>query len=113
MSQDSIKAVKQEIRFFMEKSFQVSLGYVGTFVALAAVAKLDLLTKLSSLLGIAFITILSAAVLIINITYLTLASACIFAVLKRGYYILLHAPENINNEFAEYLVGLPHQDVGE
>ncbi len=102
MRQDSIDAIKQEIRFFMEKSFQVSLGYVGTFVALAAVVKLDLLTKLSSFLGISVLAILSVAVLLINITYLTLASACIFATLKRGYYILLHAPENIENKFADY-----------
>ena len=102
MSQGSIDAVKQEIHFFMEKSFQVSLGYVGTFVALAAVAKFDLLTKLSSFLGISVVAILSVAVLLINITYLTLASACIFATLKRGYYILLHAPENIENKFADY-----------
>ncbi len=102
MSQDSIDAVKQETRFFMEKSFQISLGYVGTLVALAAVVKFALLTDLASLLGVSEAALLSVAILVMNVTYLTLAAACIFATLKRGYYILLHAPEDVEDKFADH-----------
>lgn len=89
MGDDSINAVKQEIKFFMEKSYQISLGYVGSIIAVLAIVKMDVIKPLSQFLTITEKSTICIAILLINATYLTLASACIFATLKRGYFILL------------------------
>ncbi|KPK81168.1 MAG: hypothetical protein AMS25_07655 [Gemmatimonas sp. SM23_52] len=90
MSDESFGATKQEIRFFMGKAFEVSVGYIGALVAVAAAAKLGVVEPLALSLHAEGITFLSASVMFLNFTYLTVATACTFATLKRGYYILLY-----------------------
>ena len=102
MTQNSIDNVKQEIRFYMQKSLQRSLGYVGTFIAIGAMIKLDLMSDLLKILEINEKSILATAVLLVNALYLNFVSACLFAIMKRGYYILLNAPEIALNNSGDY-----------
>jgi hypothetical protein len=91
MDNESVSFAKQQIHFFMEKSFQIPLGYGGALVALGAVGRPDVLSRLSSSLDISVPTIVCGVVLALNLTYLTIATACLFAILKRGYFVLLQS----------------------
>ena len=92
MSDERLQAVKEEIRFFMEKSFQVSFGYVGALVALAAAIKFDVLVDVARASGMGQGVLLSCALVVVNNVYSTVAVACLFAILKRGYFILTSTP---------------------
>ncbi len=94
MSDKSLGFVKDEIKLFMEKSFQISFGYVGTLLAVVALGNADAVTSLATQFSTTPTYLVLIALLILNVTYVTLASACLFAVLKRGYFILLHSPRN-------------------
>jgi hypothetical protein len=88
MSDETLNSVKEEVRFFMEKTFQVSFGYAGALVALGASVKFDVLDGLEHATSLDKGVLLAGAVLVVNNVYLTLAVACLFAILKRGYFIL-------------------------
>ena len=93
MPSRNFKSVRDEIRFWMEKSFQVSFGYFGALVAVVALTRLDILEPLSGVLLIKPGAIVSITLLLLNFTYLTLATVCVFATLKRGYYILINSSD--------------------
>lgn len=92
MNETRFDFVKDEIRFFMEKSFQVSFGYIGALIAIVATVKLDALDALARQLGMTTGLVVSVLILAMNGLYLTIAIACLFAILKRGYFILDNAP---------------------
>jgi hypothetical protein len=112
-------AVKSEIAFFMEKTFQVSFGYLGALAALAAAAKLDVLTAAASLLDVRVRMVVVTAVLMANAVYLTLACGTLFAVVKRGLFIIQQtslaqidaAPRSIHLDW-EVFVRRPPPEVG-
>lgn len=85
---ESHQFIRDEIKFFMEKSFQFSYVYIGAAFAVAAGSKMNVLQGLAGTVGVNKEGIQILALLLLNLVYLTLASACLFAVLKRGYFIL-------------------------
>jgi hypothetical protein len=73
----------------MDKTFQVSYGYVTGVAVFLALSKSDLIGEVSSSLGIRISDLVALTVLLINVVYLILACAFLFAILKRGLFILL------------------------
>jgi hypothetical protein len=93
MSSDNFQGVEAEIRFWMEKAYQVSLGYFGALIATAALVNLDILQPLSRALSVSPETVVAIMLLLLNFAYLTLVVASVFATLKRGYYILSYSSD--------------------
>lgn len=91
MTADFLNDIRSEIRFFMDKTFQLSLGYIGMIVASIAVVKFELVAALANRWGLPMGVLLCPFILVINSLYLTVSSAFVFAVLKRGYFILMNS----------------------
>lgn len=88
MPPDGIDHAKSQIAFFMEKSFQVSFGYITALVALIAAAKLDVMSGLADKLTTSSAVLVALAILLLNTVYLSIGAACVFAILKRGLFLL-------------------------
>ena len=91
MSEENLGPIKNEITFFMEKSFQFSFVYIGSIFASVAGVKVDEVGKLATALHTDTGVVLTTAILTFNVVYLVLASSCLFAILKRGYFILQYS----------------------
>jgi hypothetical protein len=112
MANDQFKDVKDEIRFFMDKSFQASFAYIGALVAAAYSVKLDVLSETSTLIGISSSVILSSILLLANFIFLTVNLGCIFAVIKRGIFIVASAERDSASSVAEWEVFLQLKAAG-
>lgn len=93
-SQDTVgpgglERVKREADFFMEKTFQVSFGYLGALVALVAASGLSIGSEVASQLGLSTTAVFCCCVLVLNACYLALASGMLFATVKRGIYLVV------------------------
>ena len=88
MADKALKEVKDEIRFFLEKSFQVSFAYAGALAVTALSARLDVIRDLSQTTGLARSVILAFLILVNNAVYLSISLACSFALVKRGMFVL-------------------------
>lgn len=88
----NLVSIKSEILFFMEKIFQFSFLYIGALFAVAS-GKLDLGKALADALGVTPQYLALNVFLLLNLVYLIFSCSCIFATLKRGYFIL----ENYSN----------------
>ena len=96
MDDGSVSFAKKQIHFFMEKSFQVSLGYVGQLIALAAVGKADALRTLSSSGRSCFNNCLRNP--LSAESYLPdLINGMSLRDFERGYFVLLHTTTNSDN----------------
>lgn len=84
----SLESVKTEIAFFMEKGFQFSFVYVGAVFAAVATLNVSTITKIFGMPDNQLILFIVPALLLLNFLYLVVASSCLFAILKRGYFIL-------------------------
>ena len=98
MSNANLDSVKNEIRFFMDKSFAVSFGYIGAIVALLAAVKFKVLEDAATSMHADEWSLLCGGVLVVNTVYLTVASSFLFAILKRGYFILKNTPASTGSE---------------
>ena len=87
-SSTSLDRVKSEIEFFMEKTFQVSFGYLGALVAIGAAVNLEIIDKVADRLRMSPVPLACALVLSANVVYLSLAAGTLFATLKRGLYLV-------------------------
>ncbi len=96
MGDDGLNVIKAEANYFQDEAFQVSFGYIGALFGLVALAALDGVDKLAKDIGTTPAAVLSLAILLLNVTYLTIAWGCIFATLKRGYFIILRS--NVGTE---------------
>lgn len=85
---------KSEITFFMEKTFQISFTYFGGLVAFFALSKTAVANAVVKATGIPVGILAALVILLLNLLYVTLACACIFAILKRGLFILKHSPRS-------------------
>lgn len=85
---DDFDAIKAEIAFFMEKMFQISLSYSGAIVALGAAIHLDIGGDIERVLGVHPAVTFVAVLLGLNALYLTLALGTLFAVFKRGLFLI-------------------------
>ncbi|PKL48544.1 MAG: hypothetical protein CVV39_04250 [Planctomycetes bacterium HGW-Planctomycetes-1] len=89
MSEDILEPIRTEISFFMDKSFQFSFVYIGALFAIIAGAKLEIIKEIANIFfdcNVRLVIVLSA--LILNFAYLMLSSSCLFAMVKRAYFIL-------------------------
>jgi hypothetical protein len=80
--------IKSEIIFFMEKAFQISFGYVAGIVAFLAISSSNLISEMAEAVKLRLSDLVALTVLLLNVVYLILACACLFAVVKRGLFIL-------------------------
>ncbi|WP_329195232.1 MULTISPECIES: hypothetical protein [unclassified Streptomyces] len=108
---ESFEAQRSEIAFFMEKAFQISFVYFAGVAAFFAVSKSDVMTSIVQATGIPLSGLAAVVILLLNLVYVTLACACLFAVLKRGLFILTHtsnapigqAKESIHWKWEEFV----------
>jgi len=98
MSDQPFASVRDEIRFFMDKGYQVSFGYFGALAALIAATKLQATTDVAATLGFPVGMLLAIAIVLLNVLYLSVAGGCLFGVLKRGYFILTNAGDAVDRE---------------
>jgi hypothetical protein len=81
---------KSEVSFFMEKTFQISFTYFAGLVAFFALSKTGFMKAVVQVSGLHLGILVALVVLVLNLVYVTLACACLFAILKRGMFILKH-----------------------
>jgi hypothetical protein len=94
---------KSEVSFFMEKTFQISFAYFGGLVAFFALSKTSFMTAIVQASGIRLGILVALIVMLLNLVYLTLACACLFAILKRGMFILKHSPRTAEAKVSVYV----------
>lgn len=89
MSDGGLDLIKQDMLFYLDKTFQFSFVYVGAVFAVLAGAQSSVVNKLAFSFNIAHgDLIVPAAILLLNLLYLTLAMSCAHAILKRAYFML-------------------------
>ncbi len=98
----NLVSVKNEITFFMEKVFQFSFVYIGSLFAIAAGTKSDVIKDLSESWRVGPFVVVAIGLLLLNLMYLVIACSCIFAVLKRGYFILIYGGPEQNDALPEW-----------
>lgn len=96
--------VKGEAAFFMEKTFQVSFGYLGALIALVGAASLDVAAAVAAKLGLSVTALLCCGVLVVNVVYLALAAGLLFATVKRGLFLVLASDEGNGHHAWEYFL---------
>lgn len=101
---DALDRVKGEITFFMEKTFQVSFGYVGAIVALGAALSLNVVTEIASAVDIGVKPLVCGSVLVLNTVYLVLAAGTLFATIKRGVFLIVYSGEADGHRYWEGFV---------
>ena len=79
---------RDEIKLFTEKAFQGSFGYFALLIALLALSKTSSLADVAASMGLRARGLISLMVLGVNLFYFVLLVSCLFAILKRGYFIL-------------------------
>ncbi|MDX3709061.1 hypothetical protein PV733_08785 [Streptomyces europaeiscabiei] len=84
------EAQRVEIAFYTEKAFQISLFYFAGLGAFFALSKSDVMTAVSKFTNLPLSSLAALFVLTVNLVYLVLACACLFAILKRGMFVLKH-----------------------
>ncbi|WP_030414063.1 hypothetical protein [Streptomyces sp. NRRL S-1448] len=89
-SEYNFEAQRSEVAFFMEKAFQISFVYFAGVAAFFALSKSDVMTSIVRATGLPLAGLAAVVILLLNLVYVTLACACLFAVLKRGLFILTH-----------------------
>jgi hypothetical protein len=81
---------RDEIKSYMDKSFQASFGYFAAIFAFLTLG--DTLSKAPYFVGLQSIDVISVAILLTSLSYLILISSCLFAIQKRIYFILCTGP---------------------
>lgn len=94
---------KSEVTFFMEKTFQISFAYFGGLVAFFALSKTSFMKAIVQASGVRLGILVALVVMLLNLVYLTLACACLFAILKRGMFILKHSPRSAESKASLYV----------
>jgi hypothetical protein len=88
MSNGGLDLIKQDLAFYLEKTFQFSFVYVAAVFAVLAGAKVSAFQNFACSAMVPAIQLVLAAILLLNLLYLTLAISCAHAILKRAYFIL-------------------------
>lgn len=87
----------------MEKTFQISFTYFGGLVAFFALSKTSFMKAIVQTSGIRLGILVALVVMLLNLVYLTLACACLFAILKRGMFILRQSPHSADSGVSLYV----------
>lgn len=103
-SGESLARVKDEIAFFMEKTFQITFGYLGALIALAVASGLDAGTAVAKELGLGTAPLFCTGVLLLNAMYLSLAAGTLFATIKRGLFLITQDPGSLGHRRWESFV---------
>ena len=88
MSGDVAGRVSDEIAFFMEKTFQLSFGYLGGLAALTFASGSSITSDLASALAIPTAIVIPVALLGANSLYMSLSIGTLFAAMKRGRFLM-------------------------
>jgi hypothetical protein len=97
-----LSSAKSEIAFFMERAWQTSFGYFAGATALLAVGASDGFSAFASSMGVTTPQLLAAAAAITNPLYLGAVIACLYAVLKRGLFIIAMGEESHDRSHLEW-----------
>jgi hypothetical protein len=84
--------IKQEILVFMDRSWRVSFGYFAAIAAFLAVSRADFVERLAGSINVSAADLVATVLLFSNAIYLATVLACLFAILKRGLFIILNDP---------------------
>jgi hypothetical protein len=95
--------IKDEMRFFMDKGFQASFGYLTAMLAFLAVSNTQFIQALADTIHTSLSGLLSLVTLLLNLTYLIIACTCLFAILKRGLFIILHAQNSAGAAWEKFV----------
>jgi glycosyltransferase involved in cell wall biosynthesis len=98
MKEFDLEPIKDEITFFTEKTFQFSFIYVGALFATIAGTNFDFVQAVAKQLNSTPAAITGLAIVVLNLIYLIVACSNGFAVLKRGYFIILNHNNSKPNE---------------
>jgi hypothetical protein len=90
-SDEALADVADEIRFYLEKSFQVSFGYLGVLVALGIAVHYGLSQGVAQQGGINRHVLVAGVLVTLNALYLTSALGMLFGVLKRGLFVIANS----------------------
>ena len=85
---DNVRTPREEIRLYIDKAFQASLGYFTILFALFALSNTSYIGQTAGTLKVSIGSLFAMLILVINLIYLTLLCSCLFAILKRGLFIL-------------------------
>lgn len=103
--------VKEEAAFFMEKTFQVSFGYLGALVALVGAAGLDVVSAAADRLHLSVTALFCCGVLIVNLVYLALAAGLLFATVKRGLFLVMASDSHDGHHAWEFFLRRGSDDL--
>jgi hypothetical protein len=95
--------IKDEMRFFMEKGFQASFGYLTAMLAFLAISNTQFIQALAQFIHTSLPVLLSLVILLLNLTYLIIACTCLFAILKRGLFIILNAQSSAGAAWEKFV----------
>ncbi len=90
MSSQNLGFVKQEILFFMEKTFHFSYVYIAAAVGLLLFSSGTdgILKNVAQITSLREDILFFSSVLTLNLVYLIAMSSCLFSVIKRGLFVL-------------------------
>lgn len=88
MSTPNLDSIKGEILFFMGKIFQFTFVYIGAVFAVLASSNLQVAGHIANFLRVGQTMLAVEVFLLLNFLYLVLSSSCMFAILKRGFFIV-------------------------
>jgi len=89
-STSDLDAVREQIAFFMGRTFEVSFGYFGVMAGLAVAAKLSIVNGIADAIRISAPVVIASAIGLFNALYLAIAFGMLGAVLKRGAFLVKH-----------------------
>lgn len=87
---DSVNIVYKEIDFFMTRCFNFSYLYLVGVFGISAASMSGGIKLVASEFHIHVITLICYSILVLNALYTTSLFGCLFAVQKRGLFILMH-----------------------
>lgn len=84
----SFSGQRDEIKLYMDKGYQASFGYFAALVAVFAVSKTAYAADVAAAIGVSVVLATALFLLVTNLFYSIILLSCLFAILKRGLFIL-------------------------
>jgi hypothetical protein len=85
---EAFEETHAQIRFFMATTVRASFGYLTALAAVLTTSSSSYVQTAAETMGTTPAVLISETVLVLNLFYFTLVGGCLFAVLKRGLFIL-------------------------
>jgi hypothetical protein len=106
-------AIRTEIQFFMDRCFQASFGYLAALITFLAISKTGSVRSIATILHLKLDVLISIAVLLLNLFYFIVILSCLFAVLKRGYFVITRKSSSLSREWEVFERVPPPKAEGE